>query len=175
MKPLARLALYCIAMPAWQLGSGQAFAHAPGPHAEHHAGHPAQQHHAPAAQQQPWGIAGDAKAARRTITLRMTDDMRFAPEHFSVRQGETVRLRVENQGRLLHEIVLGTPQTLAEHAEHMRHNPGMAHAEPHMAHVPAGQAGELVWRFNRAGRFAFACLVPGHFESGMRGSFTVEP
>lgn len=167
MRFIERLALQGAAAA---LCAGAAWAHDAGPHAGHHA--PAA---VTAPQQQPWGIAGDARAARRTITLRMGDDMRFAPEHFSVRQGETVRLRVENQGRLLHEIVLGTPQALAAHAEHMRHNPGMAHGEPHMAHVPAGRAGELVWRFNRAGRFAFACLVPGHFESGMRGSFTVEP
>jgi len=151
------------------LCAGAARAHEAGPHAGHHAPAPA------TAQQQPWGIAGDAKAARRTITLRMGDDMRFTPSHFSVRLGETLRLRVQNQGRLLHEIVLGTPQALAAHAEHMRHNPGMAHGEAHMAHVPAGQAGELVWRFNRAGRFAFACLVPGHFEAGMQGSFSVAP
>ena len=35
-------------------------------------------------EQKPWGIAGDASAARRTITLDMSDNMRFTPERISV-------------------------------------------------------------------------------------------
>ncbi|MDU7589168.1 MAG: hypothetical protein E7K47_17595, partial [Acidovorax sp.] len=69
-------------------------------------------HPAVAPQQQEWGIAGEAKGAKRTITLRMTDDMRFTPSHFTVKQGETVRLRVENKGQVMHEVVLGTQGTL---------------------------------------------------------------
>src|SRR5687768_6312294 len=37
-------------------------------------------------EQKPWGIAGDAKGAR-TITIRMSDDMRFHPERIEVREG----------------------------------------------------------------------------------------
>lgn len=43
-----------------------------------------------------------------------------------------------------------------------------------MAHVPPGQRGDLVWHFNRAGDFEFACLIPGHFEAGMRGTLRVK-
>jgi uncharacterized cupredoxin-like copper-binding protein len=126
-------------------------------------------------EQKPWGIAGDARAVRRTITLRMGDDMRFAPSHITVRRGETVRLRVENQGQVLHEIVLGTPATLDEHAQLMIKFPTMEHDEPYMAHVAPGQTGELLWRFNRAGRFDFACLIAGHYQAGMKGTITVTP
>lgn len=126
-------------------------------------------------EQKPWGIAGDARAVRRTITLRMGDDMRFTPSHITVRRGETVRLRVQNQGQVLHEIVLGTPATLDEHAQLMIKFPAMEHDEPYMAHVAPGQAGELLWRFNRAGRFDFACLIAGHYQAGMRGTITVTP
>ncbi|AVP57979.1 cupredoxin domain-containing protein [Pulveribacter suum] len=125
--------------------------------------------------QQPWGIAGAAQDAQRTLVLQMTDDMRFTPAHFTVRQGETVRLRVPNRGQLMHEVVLGTPASLDEHAAMMRKHPGMEHDAPHMAHVAPGAQGELVWRFNRAGSFDFACLVAGHFQAGMRGTFTVTP
>jgi uncharacterized cupredoxin-like copper-binding protein len=51
----------------------------------------------------------------------------------------------------------------------------MEHEEPHMAHVAPGRQQDLVWRFNRAGRFYFACLIAGHYEAGMRGTFTVTP
>lgn len=128
-----------------------------------------------AKEQKDWGIAGDAAPGLRTITLRMTDDMRFAPEHFTVKQGETVRLRVENKGQLLHEVVLGTKETLASHAQMMLKFPGMEHEEPYMAHVPPGQSANLVWNFNRAGNFDFACLIAGHFQAGMTGTFTVTP
>jgi uncharacterized cupredoxin-like copper-binding protein len=42
-------------------------------------------------EQKDWGIAGDAAAARRTIDVRMGDDMRFRPARIEVRQGETLR------------------------------------------------------------------------------------
>ena len=62
------------------------------------------------AEQTEWGIAGDPGKVKRTIVLRMTDAMRFEPNRIEVREGDTVRLRVANRGRLLHEIVLGTPR-----------------------------------------------------------------
>ena len=128
-----------------------------------------------APEQMPWGIAGQAKAVRRTITLRMTDDMRFSPSQLRIKKGETVRLRVLNQGQLMHEIVLGTAQTLDEHAAMMVKFPGMEHDAPYMAHVAPGSKGELVWKFNQAGSFDFACLIAGHFQAGMRGTITVTP
>jgi len=128
-----------------------------------------------AKEQKDWGIAGDARAVRRTITIRMTDDMRFAPRHIEVREGETVRLRAENKGQVLHEIVIGTRAALDVHADMMARHPGMEHEEPHMAHVAPGKKGDIVWHFNRPGRFDFACLIPGHYQAGMTGTITVLP
>ena len=99
------------------------------PHSSSHTQH--NSHVAPA--QKDWGIAGDAAAVQRTITLAMTDDMRFAPQHIQVQEGDTVRLRAANHGQVLHEIVFGTQATLAQHAVSMREHPGMAHDAPDMA------------------------------------------
>ena len=126
-------------------------------------------------EQKAWGIAGDAKDAKRTITLDMTDNMRFTPNHFEVKRGETVRLRVVNQGQVMHEVVLGTKATLDEHAQMMMKFPGMEHAEPYMAHVAPGKSEDLVWTFNQAWQFDFACLIAGHYQAGMTGTFTVTP
>ena len=49
----------------------------------------------------------------------------------------------------------------------------MEHDAPYMAHVAAGKSQDLVWKFNRAGQFDFACLIVGHYQAGMRGTFTV--
>lgn len=124
-------------------------------------------------EQKPWGIAGDAKAARRTVEVRMADTMRFSPERIAVRLGETVRLRVHNAGKAMHEFVIGTREENEAHAELMRRFPDMEHDEPWMAHVEPGSTGEIVWTFNRAGEFEFACLIAGHYDAGMVGRITV--
>jgi uncharacterized cupredoxin-like copper-binding protein len=105
----------------------------------------------------------------------MTDAMRFTPDTLSVQEGETVRFVVRNQGRMLHEMVIGSPGELAKHAAMMAKFPNMEHDEPYMAHVDPGKTGEIVWTFNRAGSFEFACLIAGHYEAGMRGTITVTP
>jgi uncharacterized cupredoxin-like copper-binding protein len=123
--------------------------------------------------QKPWGIAGDAKAVRRTIEVGMSDTMRFTPARIEVRLGETVRFRVRNQGRVMHEFVIGTPAENARHAELMARMPDMEHDEPYMAHVQPGRVGHIVWTFNRAGEFEFACLIAGHYQAGMVGTISV--
>lgn len=124
-------------------------------------------------EQKAWGIAGDRGAARRTVEIGMSDDMRFTPSRIDVRRGETLRLVLRNRGAVLHELVIGTPEELEEHAALMLKFPGMEHDEPDMAHVKPGQTGEIVWTFNRAGEFDFACLIAGHFQAGMRGKIVV--
>jgi uncharacterized cupredoxin-like copper-binding protein len=147
-------------------------AHAHSPTA--HEGHHAKALEVAPAEQKDWGIAGHPNKVQRTIEIRMTDDMRFAPKAIEVKLGETVRLVAVNAGKVLHEIVIGTPQELKAHAAMMKKHPGMEHDEPYMAHVNAGQKGSIVWTFNRAGSFEFACLIPGHFEAGMIGRITVK-
>lgn len=128
-----------------------------------------------AREQKDWGIAGNTGAVARTIEIRMTDNMRFTPERVEVRQGETVRLVVKNGGRMLHELVLGTKEELDAHAAAMMKFPGMEHDEAHMVHVKPEASEPLVWNFNRAGEFQFACLLPGHYQAGMVGTIIVLP
>jgi uncharacterized cupredoxin-like copper-binding protein len=126
-------------------------------------------------EQKPWGIAAERAAARRRIEVGMSDDMRFTPARIEVRQGETVRFVFRNRGQTLHEFVLGTKAVLEEHAALMMKFPDMEHDEPYMAHVAPGTSGEIVWTFNRAGEFDFACLIPGHYQAGMVGQVVVTP
>jgi uncharacterized cupredoxin-like copper-binding protein len=124
-------------------------------------------------QQTEWGIAGDAKAAKRTIALTMGDRMRFVPSRIEVKQGETLKLVVRNNGKMLHEFVIGTRKTLDEHAALMVKFPNMEHDEPYMAHVKPGGSSEVLWKFNRPGSFDFACLMAGHYQAGMVGNIIV--
>ena len=124
-------------------------------------------------EQKAWGIAGDAKKGTRTVTLKMTDNMRFTPDRVELKLGETVRFVVHNDGKMLHELVIGTKKELDEHAALMLKFPTMEHDEPYMAHVDPGKKGEIVWTFNRAGEFDFACLIAGHYQAGMVGKILV--
>jgi uncharacterized cupredoxin-like copper-binding protein len=103
-------------------------------------------------EQKDWGIAGDAKAAKRTIEVGMGDNMRFTPDAHRRAPGRDAALRVRNAGKVMHEFVIGTKAENAKHAELMMKFPNMEHDEPYMAHVPPGKTGEIVWTFNRAGR-----------------------
>ena len=124
-------------------------------------------------EQKEWGIAGDTKNVKRTIALSMSDDMKFTPNKIEVKRGETVRITLKNTGAQLHEMVIGTKKELDEHAALMVKFPTMEHDEPYMAHIASGKTGEIIWTFNRAGEFDFACLIAGHYQAGMVGKIYV--
>lgn len=146
------------------------------------------------AEETPFGRAGNPKKADRTIRIGMHDTMRFVaaapherttdvrpgnpphnmPADLVVKKGETVRFIVRNDGKVMHEMVIGSMKELKEHAELMRKFPGMEHDEAYMAHVAPGKEGELVWQFTKAGEFHYACLIPGHMEAGMIAKITVK-
>ena len=120
-----------------------------------------------------FGKQGNPKKVSRTITVDMTDTMRFTPADITVKEGETIRFVVTNKGKMMHEMVIGTMDELKKHGELMKQHPGMEHDEPYMSHVDPGKKEQMVWQFTKAGEFYYACLVPGHFEAGMVGKITV--
>jgi uncharacterized cupredoxin-like copper-binding protein len=154
---------------AFAIASATAFAHGD----EDHAAAP-RKYDASQVEQKAFGREGDPKRVTRTIRLSAADTMRFTPADITVKRGETVRFVVHNDGKVLHEMVLGTPRELEEHAALMRKFPEMEHADANMAHVKPGADGEIVWQFTQPGEFRFACLVPGHYEAGMVGKLSVK-
>src|SRR3954466_10970187 len=87
------------------------------------------------ASQTAFGRAADPAKAIRTITVEMTDQMRFTPSQITAKRGEIVRFVPVNNGKVMHEMVLGTSAELQQHAEMMKKHPGMKHDAPNMAHV----------------------------------------
>ena len=120
-----------------------------------------------------FGREGDPRKVSRTIDVEMSDKMRFTPGSLQIRQNDTVRFRVKNAGKVMHEMVIGTLDELKKHAELMKKFPNMEHEEPYMAHVAPGRSETIVWQFNKTGEFHYGCLVPGHFEAGMVGRIVV--
>ena len=163
MTKLSALAFAAIAFAAQG-----AHAHGDDDHAKHHT------YDAGKVEPTDFGQEGNPKKVGKTIKVDMADNMRFTPADVSIKRGETVKFVVHNRGRVLHEMVLGTPQALKEHAELMKKFPEMEHADANMAHVDPGKSGEIVWQFTKAGEFQFACLQPGHFEAGMVGKVSVK-
>ena len=119
------------------------------------------------------GKPGVLAQATRTVSIEMSDAMRFTPDQVSVRQGETIRFVVKNAGQLKHEFNLGTDKDLNAHYELMKKFPEMEHDEPNIASVAPGGTGEVIWQFTKAGKVSFACLHVGHYDAGMKGSVTV--
>ena len=119
------------------------------------------------------GQPGQATKVSRTVQVDMADTMRFTPSKFTVKRGETIRFVVKNSGQLKHEFVLGKAKELREHYEVMKKFPEMEHADANMLSVAPGQTGEMIWQFTKAGPVDFACLHPGHYDAGMKGSIKV--
>jgi uncharacterized cupredoxin-like copper-binding protein len=163
-----KLVLPVLAASLW-FASTAALAHGD----ENHAATP-RKYDAVEVEAKSFGQEGDPKKVTRTVKLSMADTMRFTPGDITVRHGETVRFLVHNNGKVLHEMVLGTPEELKAHAELMRKFPEMEHADANMAHVKPNADGEIIWQFTQAGEFQFACLIPGHFEAGMVGKVIVK-
>ncbi len=46
---------------------------------------------------------------------------------------------------------------------------GMAHDDPNSVLLEPGEAGEIVWKFDRRAKLEFACNLPGRYQSGMKG------
>jgi uncharacterized cupredoxin-like copper-binding protein len=120
------------------------------------------------------GQPGMLENISRTITITMLDTMRYRPATISVKQGETIKFIVKNSGKTKHELVLGTEKELKEHYELMKKNPEMEHADENMVTVQPGKSGEIVWKFTKAGNIDFACLIPGHYDAGMKGTVKVK-
>jgi uncharacterized cupredoxin-like copper-binding protein len=124
------------------------------------------------------GAPGDPKKPARTVEVVMkeTDDgkMLFVPDRVEAKRGEQVRFVLKNAGKVDHEFLLDTPERNAKHKVEMRKNPDMEHDDPNGKRLAPGGTGEIVWRFSKPGTFEFACLIPGHHESGMHGKAIVK-
>lgn len=123
------------------------------------------------------GEPGEESKVNRAveITMREKDDggMVFEPSTLSISEGETIRLKFTNEGELDHEFVMDVREGILEHKALMEKFPEMEHADPNAIKLAPGAAGEIIWTFAQAGDFDFACLIPGHYESGMKGRISV--
>ena len=119
------------------------------------------------------GKPGNADSVDRVLSVGMDDAMRFTPGTFTVTAGETIQFDIVNNGQLDHEFVLGSADEIREHHALMQKFPGMEHDEPNSVSLASAATGSVIWTFTTAGTVDIACLKPGHFEAGMKGSVEV--
>lgn len=123
------------------------------------------------------GEPGNPKKPARVVLVTMREGdgkMLFIPDQIDIRKNEQIRFIIRNNGLLKHEFTLASVQDNDKHAELMKKYPDMEHDDPNAKSVEPGKAAEIVWRFSKAGKFEFACLIPGHREAGMHGFVNVK-
>ena len=124
------------------------------------------------------GEPGDPKKPTRTVEVAMTETedakMLYKPDRIEVKRGEQVRFVLKNVGKVDHEFMLDSVANNAKHKKEMEKNPDMEHDDPNGKRLAPGQTAEMVWRFSKGGTYEFACLIPGHYESGMKGAAVVK-
>ena len=116
-----------------------------------------------------------ANAAPKQAVILMNDEMRFVPDSFTVKQGDTVTFEVKNVGSLDHELFIGNQAQQDEHETEMRQMGSMMHDHATGVGVVGGQSKTLTLKFSQAGTFLMGCHVPGHWTAGMRGTIVVDP
>ena len=124
-----------------------------------------------------FGAPGKAADVDRTIRVT-ANDISFEPPAIEVKAGETVRFLVTNASDVEHEFTLGDAETQEEHRAEMTQMADMAaeHAhdrDPNAVFLKGGETSEILWRFAKSGQVEFACNVPGHYESGMKGTIAI--
>ena len=114
----------------------------------------------------------------RTITLD-AGDMWFDPETLEMAAGEIVKFEITNTGNLEHEFVIGSKEAQEEHRQmmlNMANGGGHDMASMDMAGVTIapGETGTLLWSVpDNVNELEYACNIPGHYESGMYGNFSL--
>ena len=122
----------------------------------------------------------ESTGGTRTIEI-IARDIEFSVSEIDVKQGETVRFIIRNEGELDHDFTIGDADTQAAHRTQMQEMmSGMVDGHSHMhsaenaVMIAPGETAELLWTFGEDMNVEFGCNIPGHFESGMAGKFDVQ-
>ena len=123
------------------------------------------------------GEPGNPKEPSKIVRVTMGESdgkMLFIPARLEVKKGEQVKFVLQNDGELDHEFVLASTVDNLKHAEAMQKTPDMAHEEPNGKQLAPKKTTDIVWKFIKAGKFEYSCLIPGHREAGMVGTIVVK-
>lgn len=123
------------------------------------------------------GQPGKSSDVGRTVKVSMKEtddgDMIFEPSNLSFKKGQTIKFEIKNRGELEHEFILDTVERNQIHKDVMASG-NETHDSVNAVTLEPGEKSEIIWTFSNDGNFEFACLIPGHYESGMFGNVAVQ-
>ena len=105
----------------------------------------------------------------KEVRIEVDDTMRFTPSVWNAQAGEAIRILLVNNGKVDHELVIGTEKDIVAHAKEMASPGAKGHHHTNAISAKPGQQAELMWTFKKPGQYAMACFEPGHYEAGMKG------
>ena len=111
--------------------------------------------------------------AMKEVRIVVDDTMRFTPATWETQVGEPIRIILLNNGKVDHELVIGSEKEIIAHAKEMANPGAKGHHHTNEISAKPGQQAELVWTFKKPGQYAMACFEPAHYEAGMKGVINV--
>ena len=119
-----------------------------------------------------FGAPGNQSEVDRMVELSALDSLEFDPEMLEVQSSETITFVVTNDGKNVHEFVLGDERYQQEHASEMSGGEQMGMGA-NQIDIEPGAMKSLTWTFTQAGEVLYGCHEPGHYEGGMVGTIEV--
>ncbi len=111
--------------------------------------------------------AGPAVLGPGLVTVQVgVHYSRFSISTLRVHAGTTVRFVIDNEDPIHHEFIVGDASV---HARHEHGTESVHPPVPGEVSVAPLDTGETFFRFDRPGRYLFACHLPGHLQYGMKG------
>lgn len=96
----------------------------------------------------------------------------YEPETIALERGQQVRLLLENDGALLHDLKV--EELTADVIESRSTGPLSAGEDDIFTAAEVGEQGDVVFVPRESGTFAMFCTLPGHRQLGMEGTLIVE-
>jgi len=115
------------------------------------------------------GHPGNPEDVERTIVVKALDSMVLKMESpLQVKDGETIKFVVTNEGNIKHEFSIATKEEHVEHGAMMMENPSMHHpVGGNTISMAPGETQTIIWTFEEAWQVEVACNLPGHYQAGM--------
>jgi uncharacterized cupredoxin-like copper-binding protein len=119
----------------------------------------------------------DASGADTTaLTVVGTDALTFIPDVFAIPAGEEVTVTFTAEAAAEHDFVIADAAALGTTGEEGHGDHGddeTPDTDLHVAHADAGQTVTATFTISEPGTYTVYCSVPGHRESGMLATLTV--
>lgn len=114
--------------------------------------------------------AGEDAAREADIILT---EFAIDPAPLVVATGDTVTFVVKNEGGIFHELRFSNAERVAEHLAEIHDGEGSEHEEDApsddiVIELESGESGQVTVTLDPTVFTEVVCLVPGHYEAGMR-------